>query len=351
MNFNIHDFYDELNRLNVKYRLDAGQPDIPVDSRIIDALFDSLSKGETKYVSAGGIVELREMLAEIHGVQVDEVIIGPGSKLLVASQIHNAQSIGIVRPFWPSYFGISRHFNKKTVFFDARFEDKWIPSFTEMRDIDTLILNYPNNPTGIVLEKEILKSIVESAIDHNIKIVSDEVYRDITYNDKYCSILQFNYNNILFIHSFSKTFGMTGFRIAYAIGNKDIIKGIKKYLENTVTCIPMFIQRAAIKALEIKNEVTRYIRSIYLERLTKFRKSIDKSLYRYIVPDGAIYVFLSLDRLNISGVEMAYRLAKAGVGVFPGEAFGIKQPFIRVALTEPHIEAAVERINMIGEEL
>jgi aspartate aminotransferase len=349
--FNIHEFYDRLNTLKVEYRLDAGQPDIPVDERILEVLNDSLHSGETRYVSAGGIKELREVIASTYGVEPGEVVIGPGSKLLVASQIHRSKSIGVIRPYWPSYYGISSQLGKKIILIKAEFRDKWVPRLNNAEHIDTLIINYPNNPTGIVLDHDRLKSIVDHASEENIRIVSDEVYGDITYNNKFRSILEFNYDNAVFIHSFSKTFSMTGFRIGFAIANRDTIKGIEKYLENTVTCIPMFIQRAAIKAMEIRDEVIKKVRNIYRERLRTFKKTIDNKLFRYIEPDGAIYIFLHLGHLGITGVEMAYKLSERGVGVFPGEAFGMDEPFIRVALTDPRMAEAVEIINSLGEKL
>lgn len=349
--FNIHEFYDRLNTLRIKYRLDAGQPDIPVDERILEVLNDSLYNGETGYVSAGGIRELREVLASTYGVEPDEVVIGPGSKLLVASQIHRSKRIGVIRPYWPSYYGISRYLGKKIVIIKAEFKDRWIPNLDQVNHIDTLVINYPNNPTGITLDHNTLKDIIDIASEQNIRIVSDEVYRDITYTNKFRSILEFNYEHAVFIHSFSKTFSMTGFRIGFAIADRETIRGMEKYLENTVTCVPMFVQRAAIKAMEIKDEVIKKLRNIYRERLGTFRRTIDNKLFSYIEPDGGIYIFLHLGRLGIAGVEMAYKLSERNVGVFPGEAFGMEEPFIRVALTDSRVSEAVEIINSLGEDL
>ena len=349
--FNIYDFFNQLSELGVKIRLDVGQPDIPVDERIISALIDSIKKGETTYVSTGGIKELREKIAEVHGVQPEEVIVAPGSKFLVASQLFFSKKIAIISPYWPTYVQMAKKFGKKIQIIKTTLEDKWLPNFDEIeKDVDTIIINYPNNPTGIAIPETKMKELLDIASELNVKIVSDEVYRDITFNKKYVSILDFNYEKGIFIYSFSKTFSMTGFRIGYAIADKKEIGEIQKFIEIMVTCVPKFVQSAAIKALEIREEIKRKIVDIYKRRVELVKKKLNRKLFEFVEPDGAFYIFPRLKN-NISGQTFAYKLLRKGVGIFPGEAFGNYNSHIRISLTSSMLEKGIDIINKLAEEL
>ena len=349
--FDIYNFFNKLSELNVKIRLDVGQPDIPVDERIISALIESIKRGETTYVSTGGINELREKIAEIHGVQPQEVIIAPGSKFLVASQLFFAKKIAVISPYWPTYIQMAKKFGKKIQIIETTFKDKWIPDFNLIEeDVDTVIINYPNNPTGIVIPREKMKELVDIASELKIKIVSDEVYRDLTFNKKYVSILDFNYEKGVFVYSFSKTFSMTGFRIGYAIAEREEVKRIQKFIEIMVTCVPKFVQKAAIKALEIKDEIKRKLVEIYGSRVELAKRKLDKKHFEFVEPDGTFYIFPRLKN-NISGTTFAHELLKRDVGIFPGEAFGNYNLHIRISLVSPMLENGIKVMNELAAEL
>ena len=350
MGFNIYEFFDYLSSRNVEVRLDAGQPDLPVDDRIVSALIDSLRRGETRYVSASGINELREKLAEEHEVDPSEVIIAPGSKFLIASQVYFSRKVAIISPYWPAYVQMVENFGRECKIIKTSLEDNWMPNFDELNGVDTIIINYPNNPTGVSLPKEKMDKLVEIAAQENIKIVSDEVYRDIVFNNKFKSILDYNYERKIFVHSFSKTFSMTGFRIGYAIADREEIRRIRKILEITATCVPKFVQMAAIKALEIKEEIVKKVREFYRARLKLFMEKIDKDNFQFVVPDGSFYVFVKMKK-GYSGEKAAYKLAEEGVGVFPGEAFGGYNGFLRLSLTHPKLELGIEKINKLSDKL
>jgi len=349
--FDIYSFFNKLSELNVKIRLDVGQPDIPVDERIISALINSIKKGETTYVSTGGIKELREKIAEIHGVQPHEVIVAPGSKFLVASQLFFSKKIAVISPYWPTYVQMAKKFGKKLQIIETKFEDKWLPDFNLIeKDVDTIVINYPNNPTGTVIPKTKMEELIDIASESKIKIVSDEVYRDLTFNEKYASILDFNYERGVFVYSFSKTFSMTGFRIGYAIAEREEIEKIQKFIEIMITCVPKFVQIAAIKALELKDKIKKKIIEIYKNRVELAKRKLDKNLFEFVEPDGTFYIFPRLKN-NISGALFAHELLKRGVGIFPGEAFGNYNSHVRISLVSPMLEEGIDIINKLAAEL
>jgi len=348
--FNIYEFFDYLSSLNVRIRLDAGQPDIPVDSRIKEALIGSLERGETKYVSPSGIVELREKIAETYNVEPDEVIVAPGSKFLIASQVLFSNKVAVIAPYWTAYLQMIEQFGKKCQIIETKFEDRWIPDFNNLdRDVDMIIINYPNNPTGVCIPEGKMRELIDIAGERGIKVISDEVYRDIVFEKRVPSILDYNYDRSVFIHSFSKTFSMTGFRVGFAISNRSEIKKIRRLMEATITCIPKFIQKSAIKALEFLDEIKEKVSRYYYQRLKLFERKIDKSVFSYVKPNGAFYVFTKINS-GKSGVEFAYQLAKKGVGVYPGEAFGDYREYLRISLTHPELEKGIEIINELGRE-
>ncbi len=271
-------------------------------------------------------------------MQPEEVIVAPGSKFLVASQLFFSKKVAIISPHWPTYVQMAKKFGKKIQIIKTTLEDKWLPNFDEIeKDVDTIIINYPNNPTGIAILETKMKELLDIASELNVKIVSEEVYRDITFNKKYVSILGFNYEKGIFIYSFSKTFSMTGFRIGYAIADKKEIGEIQKFIEIMVTCVPKFVQSAAIKALEVREEIKRKIVNIYRKRVELVKKKLNRKLFEFVEPDGAFYVFPKLKN-NISGRTFAYKLLGRGVGIFPGEAFGNYSSHIRISLTSSMFE-------------
>ncbi|MHA1593569.1 MAG: pyridoxal phosphate-dependent aminotransferase [Candidatus Baldrarchaeia archaeon] len=348
--FNVYEFFNKLSESDVEIRLDAGQPDIRVDERIIGAMFDSIRRGETEYVSTVGIRELRERIAELYDVDAEEVIISPGSKLLIASQVFFSRKIAVIAPFWPAYVHMASLFGKKIQVLETSMEGRWVPDFTEMDDeVDLVIINYPNNPTGVALPRSKMRELLDVASERGITVVSDEVYRDILFNSRFSSILDFNYEKGVFVHSFSKTFSMTGFRIGFAIANREIIKKIQRFIEATVTCVPGFVQAAALKALEVIDEVRRIVSDIYKRRVEAAKKTLGRKFFEFVEPDGAIYIFPKI-KAGISGTEFTYKLLKQGVSVFPGEAFGNYKQFVRVSLVSDRLEEAFRRMNMVAEE-
>ncbi len=340
MGFDVYEFFAELSRMEVPIRLDAGQPDLPPHPEILDTLKREIHN--LGYAPSRGLDELRERIAEIHGVEPREVVITPGSKAAIAAAIYAARTVGVVSPSWPGYRVAAGFFGRRVSLLEARPEEEWLPDFTLLdREVDTLVVNYPHNPTGAVLTEGKLRELLDVAEDRGLVLVSDEAYRDYTYSGGELVMIDHRFEKTLTVYSFSKTFSLPGLRIAYAVGDPELVDRVHGFVKAAYTSVPVFAQKAVLKALELREEVARKVRAVMLERIQVFRGSLDPGVFEYREPKGAFYVFLRI-RTGVKGSELARKLAERGVGVFPGEAFGEKYAdYIRVSLTRPASELAL----------
>ena len=213
-------------------------------------------------------------------------------------------------------------------------EDKWTPNLKTLEsliNINTrmLILNYPNNPTGKVLDSNLLEKIVSIAKDHKLYILSDEVYSDYSFV-QYNSILNYQYDKSIMISSFSKTYGMTGFRVGYGIANNDIITKMRKVQATSITSVAEPMQYCALAALD--NNMQSSIDSIK-DRIHIICKRLEQMNTDYIVPDGAMYVYPKIISQNYSSdITLVYDLLEKGVAIAPGSGFGNSyKQFVRIS--------------------
>lgn len=343
--FNVHDFYSKISEMNVKIRFDAGQPDLKVDEKIIGRTIDSLNDGETGYTKSIGTDELRTVIAELENTKKENVIVGNGSKLLLSAIISNHENIGIISPHWQTYENAANKFAEKVEIIKTSLEDRWEP-YIEDLDVDLLIMNYPNNPTGKILSKDKLREIVDFCEDRGIKILVDEIYRYLAFDD--FTPIKDLYDNVVTVRGFSKLYSMTGFRVGYALGDKDDIQNIKDFLEVTTTSVPIFIQRAGVKAIEMHEMILKKARSLYKKRVSRAVEKLNDDIFKYTVPEGGFYIFLNT---GVNGIDFAYKLLERGVSIFPGTAFGDYNNFIRLSFVDENIEKGIEKINQTGEEL
>jgi len=315
--FNTYEYFDELNKRNVKIRFDAGQPDLSPNKEILEALIGSLDK--MGYGSARGLDELCEEIAQLHGVKREQVVITPGSKFAVAALIHNTKCVSLIAPYWPGYKGTADLLGVGIDVSKSYMEDGWLPRVWTPKG-DSIILNYPNNPTGTIPSREFTDKVIEEAEVNGRLIISDEVYRDIAFGERRFSILDYMPKRFALIHSCSKTFSMPGLRLGYVVGDVETVKKVVKFIRATITTLPIFSQRAAVKAIRILEKEKDRITKVYKQRVQYACENLDSSLFKFKRPDGGFYMWLKLP--NINGTEFAYKLMEKDVGIFPGEAFG-----------------------------
>ncbi|AFZ70429.1 aspartate/tyrosine/aromatic aminotransferase [Caldisphaera lagunensis DSM 15908] len=349
--FDIYEFFSELSKNNVKIRMDAGDPDIKPNEIIIKELINNIR--DLGYAPYKGLDELREIIADYHKVDINNVIITPGSKAAISSLILFSDKVNLISPYWSGYEFSANLFNKKIFVIKTNLEENWAPNFDNIERDSTLIINYPNNPTGKIINNNEIKKLIDISMDRNVKIISDEAYRDILFEGPKFKITDYIIENSVSIFSFSKTFSLPGLRLGYAVGDKNLINKMGEFIKANITSVPKFSQKAAIKAIENWDNIASYVKNIYYNRLEIFLNNIDKKKFDYMKPSGTFYVFLRL-RENVSGTKLAYALARKGLGIFPGEAFGEDYTnFIRVSLTtnEKNIKEATKLINETVDEI
>ncbi len=333
-------------------RLNLGDPDLATPDVIIEAAYDSMKRGKTKYSSSFGELPLREKLAKIHHVSSDNIVITPGSKWGVFSTmfllLKNGSNVVIPTPYWTAYDLIAKTIGAETRLLRTELEDNWQPDLGKLEDlIDTntrmIILNNPNNPTSKILDNETLDGIVEIANEHGVTILSDEVYGTIAFK-KTKSILDYEANNHILTTGFSKTFTMTGFRIGYIVASKDLVNKITKLNQITINNVPVFIQEAALKALELEKQLATKIRDEYQERAKLASKKLGAAGLEFTEPQAPFYVFPR--KRGLDSECFTLELLDRGVAIAPGTAFGDYREHFRISLTAPRadIDAALDRI-------
>jgi aspartate aminotransferase len=332
-------------------KFNIGDPDQSTPREIIDAAYEAMKKGETKYSFAAGEPKLRETLANIYGVSADNVVVTPGSKWAVFSLMYllfkNGGNVVIPSPYWTSYELVAKNLGAEVRFLRTELEANWkidVKKLEELIDQKTrlLMLNNPNNPTSKVIDQKTFQEIIQIADEKKITVLSDEVYSDISFV-KTRSILDFSDEHIL-VNSFSKTFAMTGWRIGYAVVTKELADKLAKLHQITLTNVPVFIQEAALKALELRHEIANKIREDYKRRADLAFKILSRTNLKFTKPDAPFYFFPKYDKLDSE--RFALSLLDKGVAVTPGTAFGQYRDHFRIALTIPdeEIEPGLKKI-------
>ena len=321
-------------------KLNIGDPDLATPTEIIEAAYEAMKRGKTKYSSAYGEMSLREKLANIHGVSADNMVITPGSKWGVFSIMYlllkDGGNVVIPTPYWTAYELTAKSLGAETRLLKTELDSNWKISLEALESIidkqtRMIILNNPGNPTSKVMDAETLDGIVQIANDKGITILSDEVYADISFV-KTKSILDYGDNHIM-VTSFSKMFTMTGWRIGYVIANRALIDKIGKLNQITISNVPVFIQEAALKALELHDKLTKEIKKVYQERAKAASGILSKAELEFSEPDAPFYVFPR--RRGLDSERFALDLLYKGVAVAPGTAFGNYREHFRISLTAP----------------
>ena len=323
--------------------LEIGEPDLKMSSRVRNALLKAIDDGRYHYTESKGIAPLREIIAETinarYGVNVNsdkDIIVTVGGRLAVnlamLASLKYGDEIVVIEPAWPAYREISEFMGVKVRVLRSRLEDSWsidlnaLDRVMGMEGVNAVILNYPNNPTGKVLEDDKVAYIIDRARSRGIMVISDEVYASLTFNTRFKSILEYGYENSVVINSLSKSHGLTGFRLGYAVSyNSRVVEGMVRLQGMLLTCVPEPIQYTAIDAMKDDLTVKRNVETIrsrigsICNELSLMRsRGID---IRFMEPDGAMYVFVMIPS-GIDLNDLIDELLDHGVAVAPGSAFG-----------------------------
>jgi len=347
--------------------LEVGEPDFKTPANILEAGIRALKAGDTRYGPAPGIPELRDAIAQDVSVRLgievkpEQVVVTPGGKAIAffafLALLEPGDEVIYTNPGFPVYEAMTDFMGAKGVPLRLleergfRFE---VEDFLSKVSPETrlIVINSPHNPTGSVLTKSDLEVVAEVAVERGLWVLSDEVYNRIIYEGEPLSIasLPGMQRRTIILDSFSKSYGMTGWRLGFGIMPPGLASHIIRLVINSNSCTPPFIQRAGIEALKGSQEaVTRMVAS-FRER----RKVIVEGLnsiegLRTVKPRGAFYVFPNIEGVGMGSGEFAdYLLKEAGVAVLPGTAFGgYGEGFIRISYANSldNIRKALDRIS------
>jgi aspartate aminotransferase len=334
-------------------RLNLGDPDMATPPEIVEAAYASMKAGKTKYSSSYGELRLRQKIAEVHGVKAENVVITPGSKWGIFATMflimQGGGNVIIPTPYWTAYDLTAKRLGAKTKLLRTEMENDWKVDLAELEalmDAETkmIILNNPNNPTSKALDTKTLDGIVELANKKGVTVLSDEVYGAISFTPTK-SILDYGADSKhILSNGFSKTFTMTGWRIGYLVANKMFVDTVTKLNQITINNVPVFIQDAALKGLELQKQIASAIKAKYKARADLASAKLAAAGFQFTKPDAPFYVFPKLPGLD--GEKFTLDLLDKGVAVAPGTSFGDYREHFRISLTAPddQIGVALDKI-------
>ena len=330
----------ELERSGKKVvHMEVGEPDLDTPAHIKEAAKEALARGMTKYTPSVGMPELREAIAESLAKKkiaaaAKNVIVTPGAKHAIfcglAAAIDPGDEVIIPSPCW-TYEAMVKIVGGKPVFVKTSSENGFKLGFNRVQESLTpktkmILLNYPNNPTGAVMDQKTLHPIVDIAIDNNLWVISDEIYDPLVYEGEQVSPMTFPGmpERTIYVNGFSKAYAMTGWRLWYAVAPADMIVEMSKIQEASTSCVAGFVQAAGIAALRGPQNFVSEMREEYRRRRDKivnWLNSIDG--IECPKPDGAFYVFPSIKKLGVPSLKFCEELLREKfVATVPGSGFG-----------------------------
>jgi aspartate aminotransferase len=361
----------ELERLGRSIiHLELGEPDFHPAAPVVDAVRNAVAAGRDRYCSTRGVSALREAIVgylkstrRLSAVP-EQVLVAPGCKMALSlammALIEPGDEVLYPDPGFPIYPSFTRGLGAKAVPFGLEEKNKFQPDVDEIAAkitprTSTIIFNSPNNPTGSVFSQAALEKIAKLAAEHDLWIVSDEVYARILFSGEYKSIwsLPGMAERTVIIDGFSKSFAMTGWRLGYAVAPTRVIDAMDLLVLNTFTCAAEFTQIAAIEALRDPMNAVEAMVLEYRKRRDPFVAGLNRiSGFRCLPPDGAFYAWVNIEDTGLSAEELQkLLLEEAGVAGIAGAAFGPGgEKYMRFSFVSARnlLEEALERMQRVS---
>ena len=369
----IRKFFDLVSEMKDAISLGVGEPDFDTPWHIRDEGIYSREKGRTFYTSNAGLKELKEEIASylkrrIH-VEYDpvkEILVTVGGSegidIAMRAMLNPGDEVLIPQPSYVSYEPCAVLAGGKPVIIELKEENEFrltaeelLASITDRTKL--LVLPFPNNPTGAIMEKEDLEKIAGVIIEKDIFVLSDEIYSELSYKGEHVSItsLPGMQERTILINGFSKAYAMTGWRLGYACGPKKIIEQMFKIHQFAIMCAPTTSQYAAVEALRNGDEDVAKMREAYDQRRRYLMHAFKEMGLQCFEPYGAFYVFPCIKEFGMTSDEFANRfLEEEKVAVVPGTAFGdCGEGFLRIsyAYSLENLKTALERLQRFVEHL
>ena len=363
----IRKFFDIVSEMEDAISLGVGEPDFDTPWFIRDEGIYSLEKGRTFYTSNSGLKPLREEIAN-YIKRTQDITYSPDTEIIVTvggseaidiglrALINDGDEVIIPQPSYVSYEPCAVLAGAKPVIINLKAENEFRLTAEELTKAITdktkvLILPFPNNPTGSIMEQKDLEEIAKVVQEKDILVMSDEIYSELTYKNKHVSIASLTgmKERTILINGFSKAYAMTGWRLGYACGPKEIIKQMTKIHQFAIMCAPTTSQYAAVEALKKGDEEVAKMRQSYNQRRRYLLNEFKEMGLDCFEPFGAFYVFPCIKKFNMTSEEFATRLLKEEkVAVVPGTAFGdCGEGFLRIsyAYSLDTLKIAIKRIK------
>lgn len=369
----IRKFFDIVSEMDDAISLSVGEPDFDTPWHIREEGIYSLEKGRTFYTSNAGLSELKIEISkyldrrfDLKYDPSDEIMITVGGSEAIDGALRAMLDAGdeviLPQPSYVSYEPCIVLADGVPVIVELKEENDFKLTREQLEKAVTdktkiLIMPFPNNPTGAIMTKEELQPIVDFVIEHDLFVISDEIYSELTYSGNHVSIGAFPgmKERTIVINGFSKSYAMTGWRLGYACGPKVILKQILKIHQFAIMCAPTTSQYAAIEALRHGDDDVEKMRDEYDRRRRFLLNAFDEMGIECFEPYGAFYMFPSIKKFGMSSDEFATRLLKEEkIAVVPGTAFGdCGEGFLRIsyAYSIDDLKAALERIGRFIEKL
>ena len=369
----IRKFFDIVNEMDDAISLGVGEPDFDTPWRIRDEAIYSLEQGRTFYTSNSGLKSLKEEISKylerrynLYYSPNSEIMVTVGGSeaidIALRAMLDPGDEVLIPQPSYVSYAPCTILAGGKPVYIDLKEEDEFRLTPEELEEAVTdktkvLILPFPNNPTGAVMEKEDLEAVAQFVIDHDLFVLTDEIYAELTYLEKHVSIASFPgmRERTVYINGFSKAYAMTGWRLGYACAPEELLKQMLKIHQYAIMCAPTNSQYAAVEALRNCQDDVDRMREEYDHRRRYLMDRFRSMKLQCFEPFGAFYIFPSIREFGMTSDEFATKLLKTKkVAVVPGTAFGdCGEGFIRIsyAYSLENLKEAIDRIEVFIQEL
>ncbi len=369
----IRKFFDIVSEMKDVISLGVGEPDFDTPWHIREEGIYALEKGKTFYTSNAGLKELRQEIAN-YLKRTQNISYNPDNEIIVTVGGSEAIDIGlramvnaedeviIPQPSYVSYEPCAILAGAKPVIVDLKAENEFRLTAEELKNAITdktriLILPFPNNPTGAIMEQKDLEEIAKVCIENDIYVMSDEIYGELSYKEKHVSIASIAgmKERTILINGFSKAYAMTGWRLGYACGPKEIIEQMVKIHQYAIMCAPTTSQYSAVEALKKGDEDVKLMRESYNQRRRYLMNAFKEMGLECFEPYGAFYVFPCIKEFGMTSEEFAMKfLEEEHVAVVPGTAFGDSgEGFLRIsyAYSIENLKRAMERLKRFVEKL
>lgn len=369
----IRKFFDIVSEMPDAISLGVGEPDFDTPWNIREEGIYSLEKGRTFYTSNAGLLELREAICEYNERRFQlmydpkkEVMLTVGGSegidVALRAMLNPGDEVIIPEPCYVSYLPCVQLADGVPVTISLKNENQFRLTKEELEAAITdktkiLVMAFPNNPTGAIMTREDLEAIAEVIIKHDLYVISDEIYAELTYSGNHVSIasLPGMRERTIVIGGFSKAFAMTGWRLGYAMGPAMIMEQMIKIHQFAIMCAPTTSQYAAIVAMRDCDKDVVHMREAYDQRRRYMLNAFKEMGLPCFEPKGAFYLFPDIREFGIPSEEFATRLLKAKkLAVVPGDAFGdCGEGFLRIsyAYSLEELKTAVGRLAEFVEEL